>query len=76
MSQGTIELRVDGMTCAHCRRAVEEALAKVKGVESVEVDLQTGRAKVGGTAATSDLLVAVEEEGYDATVIVLREQHG
>lgn len=76
MSQGTTELRVDGMTCAHCKRAVEEALAKVQGVESVEVDLQAGRATVRGIAATSNLLVAVEEEGYDATVIASREQHG
>lgn len=76
MSHGTIELQVEGMTCAHCKRAVEESLAKVQGVESVVVDLQSGRATVAGTAAASDLLVAVEEEGYDATVIAPRSQHG
>lgn len=75
MSHETIELRVEGMTCAHCKRAVEESLAKVQGVEYVEVDLPSGRATVGGTAAASDLLVAVEEEGYDATVVASRSQH-
>ena len=75
MSHETIELRVDGMTCAHCKRAVEESLAKVPGVEYVEVDLPSGRATVGGTAAASDLLVAVEGEGYDATVVASRSKH-
>lgn len=34
-------IMVDGMACGHCEAAVKEALAKIEGVEKVEVDLDT-----------------------------------
>lgn len=33
---------VKGMRCEHCRKSVTEALSKVPGVASAEVDLQKG----------------------------------
>ena len=59
------ELTVQGMTCGHCKKAVEEALASVDGVTSVEVDLDAGRAKVEGGALDA-MVAAVAEEGYTA----------
>ena len=35
-----IKLTVEGMSCSHCRRAVEEALKGIDGVEKVQVDLE------------------------------------
>ena len=32
-------INVEGMSCDHCRNAVESALAKLNGVTSAEVDL-------------------------------------
>ena len=62
-------LKIEGMTCGHCVMSVREALTAVPGVEgTVEVDLKSGEARVGGTAATEALLAAVAEEGFSAVV--------
>lgn len=62
-----IKLKVSGMSCEHCVRAVDKALAEVDGVESVvEVNLEQGMAVVEGEPKMADLISAVEEEGYQA----------
>jgi copper chaperone len=60
------QLKVNGMTCGHCQAAVKRALESVEGVQNASVDLQTGTAKVEGSANVSTLVAAVEEEGYQA----------
>jgi copper chaperone len=62
----TAELKIEGMTCGHCQKAVENALSGVAGVQKVEVDLAGGKARVEGTADLAALLAAVKEEGYEA----------
>jgi len=60
-------LSVTGMTCNHCVNSVRRALLECSGVESVEVDLRTGKVLVSGRAFKLDaLLAAVRELGYDA----------
>ena len=61
------ELKIDGMTCGHCTAAVKKALERVAGVEGADVDLASGRARVGGTADAALLVAAVQDEGYQAT---------
>ena len=51
-------LNIDGMTCDHCRRAVEEALQNVAGVRSVEVHLDSGIANVTGAVERKRLVEA------------------
>lgn len=64
-----ITIKIQGMTCGHCVRAVTEALRGVPGVEAVlEVSLERGEANVQGTADPSALVRAVEVEGYKAQV--------
>jgi copper chaperone CopZ len=59
--------RVDGMTCEHCRAAVSDEVARVAGVASVEVDLQTKLVRVAGEGVAADAVVAaIDEAGYDA----------
>lgn len=64
----TTELEIKGMTCQNCVKHVKNALENVEGVESVEVTLEPGFAKVQHTSqvATADLVDAVDEEGYEA----------
>ena len=38
-------INVEGMSCDHCRNAVESALAKLNGVTSAEVDLDKNRSR-------------------------------
>ena len=62
-----IELNVSGMTCGHCKTAVENALKKVTGVVGVNVDLAGGKASVEGEHVNTDALIAaVIDEGYGA----------
>lgn len=64
------KLKIDGMSCEHCVRAVSGALEGVPGVETVlEVSLDRGEAIVEGRAETAALIAAVEEEGYRAEVV-------
>lgn len=55
---------VQGMTCGHCVRSVTEEVSEVAGVESVEVDLASGRLTVTGTADDDAVRAAVAEAGY------------
>jgi copper chaperone len=64
----SIELNVTGMTCGHCKAAVEKALKGVSGVNTVEVNLEQGKAKISGDQVNTDaLIMAVTEEGYSAS---------
>ncbi|MEL6610851.1 MAG: cation transporter [Bacteroidota bacterium] len=58
-------LHIDGMTCAHCIRAVESALTNRDGVEveSVEVGSATIHFDPAKTSLT-ELAALIEEEGY------------
>ncbi len=62
----TIELNVQDMTCGACVKHVTQALSPLAGVESVEVDLQTGRVRVSGTPDSAALLAALDDAGYPA----------
>ena len=65
MSQIEKTYTVDGMTCGHCVAAVSSEVGKVPGVESVDVDLASGRLTVLG-AGYDDAAIraAVDEAGY------------
>jgi copper chaperone len=62
-------LKVTGMTCGHCVKAVTSALEGVEGVSGAKVDLQTGRAVVdfdGSRTTPAELASVVMDEGYMA----------
>ncbi|MFP4132211.1 heavy-metal-associated domain-containing protein [Thiohalospira sp.] len=40
---------VDNVKCGGCAAAIRDGLAEVAGVESVEVDVATGRVEVAGS---------------------------
>lgn len=63
----TINLNIDGMTCGHCEAAVRKALLQVDGVETVEVDRAKGSATIEGRPDPEQLVMAVQEEGYEAS---------
>ncbi|MBA1303769.1 heavy metal translocating P-type ATPase [Stutzerimonas stutzeri] len=65
----SLELAIDGMTCASCVGRVERALLKVPGVRSAAVNLASERAHVEvlGTPDPAALIQAVEAAGYHAT---------
>ncbi|WGK91224.1 heavy metal translocating P-type ATPase [Pseudomonas migulae] len=68
--QQSLELSIDGMTCASCVGRVERALAKVPGVKSVSVNLANERAHLEllGQINPQTLIAAVTKAGYNASV--------
>ncbi|WP_081057507.1 heavy metal translocating P-type ATPase [Burkholderia diffusa] len=67
----SIELDIDGMTCASCVSRVEKALAKVPGVTRASVNLATERATIDAApdVSASQLADAVRQAGYGATPV-------
>jgi Cu+-exporting ATPase len=70
----TVDLAVEGMTCASCVARVEKKLNRVPGARAtVNLALESAHVEVapaedGSTASTDALLEAVRAAGYDATV--------
>jgi copper ion binding protein len=60
------EWQVQGMTCGHCVASVTEELTELPGVESVDVELETGRVTVTSSTELrrTDVEAAVTEAGY------------
>ncbi len=70
----TVELAVEGMTCASCVGRVERALKAVPGVSNAAVNLATERATVRGVAVVEALAAAVEKAGYEARPVDIAAQ--
>ena len=60
-------LKVEGMSCAHCKAAVEGELKAMTGIETADADVARGTVEVRydeSEVGTGDLERAVEEAGY------------
>ncbi len=62
------QYNVTGMSCAACSARVEQAVNKVPGVTSCAVSLLTNSMGVEGTASSRDVIRAVQEAGYGASL--------
>lgn len=67
-SPATDRLTLSGLTCGHCVRAVQGALASVDGLDVKDVQLDHADVVVTDAARRDDILAdarrAVEAEGY------------
>jgi Cu+-exporting ATPase len=68
-TQETILLSVNGMSCAGCVRTVEAALKDVPGVQIASVNFAGQTAAVTGETLASSLIRAVNDAGYDASLL-------
>ena len=69
----TATLKVTGMSCEHCVRAVTQALQNTQGVERALVDLKASRATVEYDEKKTNpraLAGAVMDEGYTAEEVL------
>jgi Cu+-exporting ATPase len=72
-SDPVLHLAVDGMRCAGCVTAVENALNAVPGVAEASVNFADRSATVKGKADAASLVGAVKAAGYQASVKVDEE---
>jgi len=65
MSQ-TILLTLEGLSCGHCVKRVKETLEQRSDVDQAEVSIT--EARVSGHANAEELIAAIEQTGYHATL--------
>jgi len=61
-------IKVDGMSCEHCVKAVKTAVSALSGVNNVAVDLKNKTATVEYDAdkiSLDKIKSEIEEQGYD-----------
>lgn len=65
------QINIEGMSCGHCVKHVEEALKEVSGVTNVLVSLEKKNAvvEISDTVSDETLKEVVEDVGYDVTGI-------
>ena len=61
-------LRIEGMSCQHCVRAVFTALTPVEGIASADVSIGAAVIEHDGRATADVLLAAISVAGYEAVV--------
>lgn len=73
----SVDMTVFGMDCAPCAHAVRVSMKGIRGVDSVDVDLNTGLVAIKlaaeNTAGMRQIEEAIEKNGFthkDATVLV------
>lgn len=62
-------LKIEGMTCAACSRAVERVTGRLEGVEEASVNLATEKLTIkydNNKIKTKDIIAVVEKAGYRA----------
>ncbi len=62
------QYNVTGMSCAACVARVEKAVNSVEGVKSCAVNLLTNSMGVEGSALSKDIIKAVKDAGYGASL--------
>ena len=63
-----VTLKVEGMSCGHCVKAVETGVGELSGIETVKVNLDAAEVAVSFNEAQVSLAQikeAIEEQGYD-----------
>lgn len=65
------QINIDGMTCEHCVRHVEDALTELDGISKVYVDLKGKKAVVefNKDVPEKELVNAIDDAGYDVISI-------
>ncbi len=66
-SRDKLVLNVAGMSCQHCKMAIEKALTAIEGVSEAEASVEEGQVTVHfdpDKVTKDDFKEAIEEEGY------------
>lgn len=69
MNERTRVWSVPGVSCGHCKTAIETELGRVVGVVTAAVDIEAKTVTVVGTADDDTIVAAIDEAGYDAVPI-------
>jgi copper chaperone len=62
----SVTYTVPGITCGHCKSAIETEVGALDDVESVVVDIDSRTVEVVGSADDAAIRAAIVEAGYEA----------
>ncbi|NNG15766.1 MAG: heavy-metal-associated domain-containing protein [Gemmatimonadales bacterium] len=62
----SVTLKIDGMSCDHCVRAVRHALAELPQVDIQSVEIGSATVRYDESTGAERILAAIEEAGYGA----------
>ena len=62
----TVVLKVKGMSCENCKKAITRAINIFEGYESSKIDLEKGIVEIefDAPATVSGFIAAIEDAGY------------
>ena len=64
-----IKIKIDGMSCQHCKMSVDRALSQIDGITTYRVDLEKGEAEIVGNFEIKKAIDAINRLGYRASLI-------
>ncbi|MEX1216940.1 MAG: cation transporter [Acidimicrobiales bacterium] len=62
---------VPGISCGHCKSAIEGELSPLEGVDTAIVDIDAKTVTVVGDISEDDVRVAVDEAGYEVAALLI-----
>jgi copper chaperone len=68
-TDATRTFSVPGISCGHCKAAIETELAKLDGVSSSAVDVDAKTVTVAGPVGDDAVVAAIDEAGYEVTSV-------
>jgi copper chaperone len=60
---------VPGISCEHCKNAIEAEVGGVPGVDVVTVDVDARTVRVIGDSDDGDVRAAIDEAGYEVAAV-------
>jgi len=63
-------IKVEGMTCNHCKAAVENGVSKLEGIKSASVDLASSTLRFTGNIDIKVLKTKIKKLGYSPSDII------
>jgi copper chaperone len=63
-----VTLKVEGMSCGHCVKAIEGNVGELKGVSTVKVDLESGKVDIeykSDEVTLETIKETIDDQGYD-----------
>jgi copper chaperone len=61
-----MKIKIDGMSCNHCKMAVEKVLSRFQGIDSFSVNLEKGEATIIGNPDLEIVVNEINKLGYRA----------
>lgn len=61
---------VPGISCGHCKAAIEGEVGKLAGIERVEVDVEAKTVRVEGDASDETVRMAVDGAGFEVAGLI------